>query len=219
MRVREMPPAIAELGGAQNWAAPLRARDPHADFCVSLDPSAHPAMAAPLLAVHEGVPGHSLQSLAFARAHGGSRAPVRFLAIADDVAMAHSYFGAMVSIEGWATWVEHRMLELGFYDGFGDDAVVYAWNVRAIRAARVVADLGLHTGAMSPAEAERFLVDEALLPQRLAEREVLRYQRIPLQATTYLGGALAIDRALARGVTIDALLAAGPIPPDALRAT
>jgi uncharacterized protein (DUF885 family) len=72
---------------------------------------------------------------------------------------------------------------------------------------------------MSPAEAERFLVDEALLPQRLAEREVLRYQRIPLQATTYLGGALAIDRALARGVTIDALLAAGPVPPDALRPT
>lgn len=218
VRVLPLPPAIAEAGHAQNWVAPLRAARPRADFLVTCDARAHPAMAAPLLAAHEGVPGHALQSLAFARAHGGDPRPVRFLAVADDVAMARSYFGAMRSIEGWATWVEHRMLELGFYEG---EALVFAWNVRAIRAARVIADLGIHTGAMSPEDARAFLVREAFLPEPTAAREIERYQRVPLQALTYLSGALAIERGLAaaraRGeesAAIARLLAAGPVPPE-----
>ncbi|UJR83489.1 DUF885 family protein [Sandaracinus amylolyticus] len=220
VRVGALPPAIAEAGHAQNWPAPLCAPEPRADFLVSRDARVHPAMAAPLLAVHEAVPGHALQSLAFARAHGRDARPVRFLAIADDVAMARSYFGAMLSIEGWATWVEHRMLELGFYEGI---AAVYAWNVRAIRAARVIVDLGIHTETMSLDEARAFLIDRALLPEAIAAREVARYQRIPLQALTYLTGALAIERHLAphraRGDetrAIAALLAAGPVPPALL---
>ncbi|AKF03990.1 DUF885 family protein [Sandaracinus amylolyticus] len=220
VRVGVLPPAIAEAGHAQNWAAPLVAPQPRADFLVARDARVHPAMAAPLLAVHEAVPGHALQSLAFARAHGRDPRPVRFLAIADDVAMARSYFGAMLSIEGWATWVEHRMLELGFYEGL---ATVYAWNVRAIRAARVIVDLGIHGETMSIAEARSFLNDRALLPDSIATREVARYQRIPLQALTYLTGALAIERHLAphraRGDetrAIAALLAAGPVPPALL---
>lgn len=213
VEIAPLPPAIAEAGHAQNWAAPLRSRAPRAHFLAAERASAHPAMAAPQLAVHEGVPGHSLQSLCFARAHGRSRSPVRFLAVADDVAMARSWFGAMLSIEGWATWVEHRLLELGFHRG---PALVFGWNVRAIRAARVIADLAIHRGTMSPDEAREFLVREAMLPEAVAAREVARYQRIPLQALTYLTGAQAIERALARGVSIDALLGAGPIPPDLL---
>lgn len=211
VRVRIKPPAIADGTSAQNWAAPLRARSPVADFCVSPDHSAHAEALQPILAVHEGIPGHALQSLCFARAHGSSASPVRFLTIADDVAMARSYFGAMLSIEGWATWAEHRMLELGFYEG---RAELYAWSVRALRAARVIADLSIHTGAVSAAEAAAFMENEAPLPRGHASSEVARYQRIPLQALTYLTGALQIERALARGVSIDELLAAGPVPPD-----
>jgi hypothetical protein len=215
VRVQALPPAISEAVHAQNWAAPLRDPSPRADFLVAPERARHPAIAAPLLAVHEGVPGHSLQSLAFARAHGGSAAPVRFLLVADDVAMARSSFGAMLSIEGWASWVEHRMLELGFYEG---EAELYAWSVRAHRAARVIADLSLHTEADDEDACAALLVRNALVPEANARREIARYRRIPLQALTYLTGALAVERTLARGVTIDALLAAGPVPPDRLGA-
>lgn len=220
VKVAKMPPAIAEAGHAQNWAAPLTSPRPRADFLVAVDPSVHPAMAAPLLAVHEGVPGHSLQSLAFAAAHGRDPRPVRFLAVADDVAMARSYFGAMLSIEGWATWVEERMRELGFYEGVAE---LYANNVRAIRAVRVITDLGIHLGRTSPESAREMLMRDAFLPEATATMEVARYQRIPLQALTYLTGALAIERHLApsraRGreaAAVTKLLAEGPIPPEVL---
>lgn len=220
VKVAKMPPAIAEAGHAQNWAAPLVAGRPRADFLVRAEAAVHPAMAAPLLAVHEGVPGHSLQSLAFAHAHSRDPRPVRFLAVADDVAMARSYFGAMLSIEGWATWVEERMRELGFYEGAAE---LYACNVRAIRAVRVIADLGIHLETITPEDAHGMLMRDAFLPAETAATEVARYQRIPLQAVTYLTGALAIERHLApvrkRGkepAAIVKLLAEGPIPPEVL---
>nr|MDQ3033005.1 DUF885 domain-containing protein [Myxococcota bacterium] len=220
VKVAKMPPGIAEAGHAQNWPAPLTAGRPRADFLVQAQAAVHPAIAAPLLAVHEGVPGHSLQSLAFAHARSRDPRPVRFIAVADDVAMARSYFGAMLSVEGWATWVEERMRELGFYEGAAE---LYACNVRALRAVRVVADLGIHLETITPEDAHGMLVRDAFLPPETATMEVARYQRMPLQALTYLTGALAIERHLAplrkRGkepAAIAKLFAEGPIPPEVL---
>ena len=219
VRVTPMGDSYTHLGHAQNWPAPPLRSGARADFLVRLDAGAHPRSAAQLLTAHEAVPGHGLQSLGFARAFAGARAPVRLLRVHDDVAGAHGHFGAMLSIEGWATYAEERMRGLGYYDSEGD---LFAIVVRAIRAARVVVDLGLHTGAMSIEEGVRFLIEEACMSPAAAARELSRYQRIPLQALTYLTGARMFERARERAAALPGfderrfharLIAEGPVLP------
>jgi uncharacterized protein (DUF885 family) len=207
--------------GATNWPAPLLDREKRAHFLVSPVAADHPLLWAPLLAVHEGIPGHSLQSAWWQRRFGRDEAPVRFLRVHDDVAMAAQCFGTMLNVEGFATYVEDRMRRAGYYD---DDGVVWAHVVRAIRAVRVIVDLGLATGKLSRAEATAIIARECCLGEERARGETLRYTRIPLQALTYLVGAREIERlhdacAAARGDAFDepafhdALFGYGPVPP------
>ncbi|MEO7092891.1 MAG: DUF885 family protein, partial [Polyangiales bacterium] len=229
-RIFSIPPDL-EIGfrpsypgmteGATNWPAPLLDRQKRAHFLVSPVAANHPLLWAPLLAVHEGIPGHSLQSAWWQRRFSTHEAPVRFLRVNDDVASAAQCFGTMLNVEGFATYVEDRMRRAGYYD---DDGIVWAHVVRAIRAVRVIVDLGLSTGRMSRAEAAAFIARECCLSEERGRSETLRYLRIPLQALTYLVGAREIERlhddcSRALGQAFDepkfhdALFAYGPVPP------
>lgn len=87
--------------------------------------------------------------------------------------------------EGWALYAEQLRDEQGGYTKL--ERVGYLAQ-QLWRAARLVVDTGLHTGAMSRAAAVRYLERIALLPRARAEAEVRRYLDCPAQALAYYVG-------------------------------
>lgn len=132
---------------------------------------------------HEGVPGHHLQ-LGQARVAGERL----------------SRFGRTSGVsghgEGWALYAERLADELGWFTTPGDRLGMLMGS--ALRATRVVLDIGVHLGLpLPPAEAERHgpqwtfdVAKEVLLQRgRAAEHqvhpEVVRYFGWPAQAISY----------------------------------
>jgi uncharacterized protein (DUF885 family) len=158
-------------------------------------------------AVHEAYPGHHWHLMTMKEAR-----PIRRL-------FTSTYF-----IEGWALYVEAAMREAGF---FSPEEELGQLEARLFRAARIVVDTSLHTGEMNVEEAVDFMHERALLPLPTARSEVARYCSWPTQASAYLTGAMAIERArdewVAAGGTLrsfhDALAGSGAMPvPLAVRA-
>jgi len=164
----------------------------------------------PVIALHEGYPGHHLQQV-YAR-----RNPRRLRRTA-----GNTYYG-----EGWALYAEHWMARAGLFDT--PDARLGQLQMRLWRTARVIIDPSLHTGAMSYEDAVRFFVDEVGLERSAAEAEVNRFTTWPTQAPSYIIGWLEIER-LERDVRaatgsvfdhrrfVERVLEAGPLPPLLLR--
>jgi uncharacterized protein (DUF885 family) len=132
------------------------------------------------IAYHEAVPGHHLQVgaiklLPLTRAHR-----VGFNA-------AHG--------EGWALYAERLMDELGWFEI--PDRRLGFLAAQAFRAARVVVDIGLHTGRVIPegwdGAGQRWTYELAVehigrasgRHRPFVESEVVRYLSLPSQATTY----------------------------------
>src|SRR5690606_31014080 len=109
------------------------------------------------LAVHEGVPGHYLQSWLWQRSFRARGAAPNFVSFADLTASERQDWGAMPAIEGWAVYAEDLMLQAGFHSP--DQAVAVA-NFHAIRCARAIVDVGLHTRGWTRDDATRLLIDE-----------------------------------------------------------
>lgn len=217
LALEPLPPGIADGGSVTNWPAPLF--DPEGDGHVlyATDPGAHATIATKNLAVHEGVPGHYLQSVTWQRQAAPEHA-CRYLGVADDVAFARGFFGTTIAVEGWAVHMEQLLRTHGFYDT-KDELLFFAF-CDGIRAVRVVLDLALHTGVMDADDAVRFVADATTMPEGWARAQVLRSKRIPLQGLTYLVGQQAIAelRRAFRGDDLDfhaRLLALGPVPPSA----
>ncbi|MBS2015920.1 MAG: DUF885 family protein [Deltaproteobacteria bacterium] len=214
-----VPGGVADGTTLTNWPAPLLDPAGHGHALYSTDPASHGIVQSKNLSVHEGIPGHYLQSVVWQR---GKRSPIRFLGITDDIAASRAYFGTMMSVEGWAVHVEHLFREEGFYDD-GAEAIFEAF-VAAIHAARVVNDLEVHAGGMGDDAATDAFARATLMPERWARMQVLRSRRIPLQHLTYLLGAHEIEslraKALAAGVSrselYGRLLEHGPVPPSRL---
>lgn len=223
LSLRPLPGGIADGASLTNWPAPLLDPRGHGHALYSREPADHPVAQAKNLSVHEGIPGHYLQSVVWQR---GKKSPVRFLGIIDDLACARAYFGTMMSVEGWAVHMEHLFREEGFYDDDGDEADFEAF-VASIHAARVLCELEVHAGGMTDDEAAARFAERTHMPDRWARNQVLRSRRIPLQASTYLLGASEIERlrekAFASGVAkrdfYGALLVHGPVPTSRLTGT
>lgn len=130
----------------------------------------------PTTAVHEAYPGHHWHLSWMA----GSPHLVRKL-------FRTPYFN-----EGWALYAEKMMREQGFFAESGDELAHL--RARIFRAARIVVDTALHSGEMSIAEAEQFMVDKASLNPETAITEVERYCSWPTQAPSYLTGSLQIEQ-------------------------
>lgn len=165
----------------------------------------------PLIALHETYPGHHVQ-----QCHA-NHAATRLRRIA----------GSDVMREGWALYCEEMMYEQGY---FTVDPMTRLFQLRNMlwRACRVVIDMALHTGRMTPAQAVDMLVDEAMLDRPSAEAEVARYCMTPTQPMSYLVGKLAIedlrDEAKRKlGSKFDlfafhsAMLGSGTLPPALIR--
>ncbi len=160
----------------------------------------------PVTALHEGYPGHHLQ-LSIANRHPSLLRRVTW----------SSLFG-----EGWALYCEDLMYEHGFYS----DPASRLMQLKDLlwRGVRVVLDVQLHTGEMSPEEAVEALVSRAKLEEPNALSEVKRYTRTPTQPMSYLIGKRLILDILSRyrgakGASFnekgfhDRLLSSGNLPP------
>jgi uncharacterized protein (DUF885 family) len=122
--------------------------------------------------VHEGVPGHHFQ-----------------LALQAEMDMPLHQRALVFTgfAEGWALYAERLAWEAGVYDTdpYGN---VGRLQMELLRAARVVADTGIHTLRWSRDEAIDYLVDATGLGREAAQAEVDRYIVWPGQATAYLVG-------------------------------
>jgi uncharacterized protein (DUF885 family) len=126
-------------------------------------------------AVHEAYPGHHWHLMTTKESR-----EIRRVFTSD-------YFA-----EGWALYTEGMMRDAGF---FTPEQELGQLEARLFRAARIVVDTSLHTGEMSFDEAVAFMHEKALVPLPTAHSEVARYCAWPTQASAYLTGAMAIERA------------------------
>lgn len=123
------------------------------------------------MSVHEGYPGHHLQ---FVSAHGNP-SPIR-AAMADGTEF----------IEGWAHYCEEAVKARGLDN---TPASVFVQTQDMIwRAARIVIDVELSSGRMTPAEAVDMLRKETGMDRLAAEAEVKRYTSTPGYQLSYLYG-------------------------------
>ena len=128
----------------------------------------------PTTAVHEAYPGHHWH-LVMAKANPS---PIR---------RTHwtSYFG-----EGWALYAERVMREQGFFTD--PRQLIFQYEATLFRAARIVVDVGLHSGEMTFEQAVDFMTEKGNLTPPNARAEVGRYCSWPTQASSYLTGMLEI---------------------------
>jgi uncharacterized protein (DUF885 family) len=137
---------------------------------------------------HEAVPGHHLQGATIRLVH---------------LTRAHKLGFVSAHGEGWALYAERLMDELGWFRT--PETRLGFLCAHAFRAARVVADIGLHTGRKIPAVAATlypdwsgkpgdawgyegaidFMVLTGGMDRDKSESEVLRYLSWPSQATAY----------------------------------
>jgi uncharacterized protein (DUF885 family) len=144
---------------------------------------------------HEAVPGHHLQ-IAYAKLQR------------EKLSRFQRTSAVSGHAEGWALYAERLMDELGYYSDPADE-LGFLSN-QAMRAVRVVVDIGLHLGLEIPADAEPALLDgvpgavsgvvwhrelareflrvRALQTDGFASSEVDRYLGIPGQAICYKVG-------------------------------
>jgi uncharacterized protein (DUF885 family) len=127
------------------------------------------------LTLHEGVPGHHLQSA---------------IALELDVpefrrTVYHSAFG-----EGWGLYSERLGLEMGFYkDPYSDFGRL---TYEAWRACRLVVDTGMHAFGWTRDEAIRFMMQNTALSEYEVRNEIDRYISWPAQALSYKIGEIRI---------------------------
>jgi uncharacterized protein (DUF885 family) len=191
------------------YVTPIDIRRPKDEQAIQL--GAHCTPALPIIALHEGYPGHHLQ-LSHAN-RSGSR--LRRIMHSD------------VFAEGWALYCEELMWEQGYFTA---DPLTRLFQLRDLlfRACRAVLDAALHSGRMTPPQAVDYLAQQALIDPLIAASEVRRYCTTPTQPMSYLVGKLQIlelraeaQRKLgARFLLHDfhaALLASGTIPPALVR--
>jgi uncharacterized protein (DUF885 family) len=124
--------------------------------------------------IHEAYPGHHLQ-LAVAAKHPSL---TRMLADAAEFA------------EGWGMYSEQMMREEGFDDGPAFRMAMYTDAIW--RACRIILDVRMHRGELTPDEATDFLVEHTSFERSVARAEVRRYTYTPGYQLSYLLGKVLI---------------------------
>ena len=127
------------------------------------------------LLAHEGMPGHHLE--------GALARELKLPAFRRDLWI--TAYG-----EGWALYAESLGHEMGLYDE--PIPLIGRYLDELYRAARLVADTGLHAKGWTRERAMEFMMEEAALSERGAASEVLRYMAWPAQALGYKVGEITL---------------------------
>jgi len=145
-------------------------------FYAEVDGQGEPYYLMPSLTYHETIPGHHTQS-ALAQAAG--------LPSFRNILEFNGY------TEGWALYAERMAWEMGMYDNdlYGN---LGRLQFEALRAARLVADTGIHDKGWTFDEATDFFVEHVGWSRQECEYEIARYTVWPGQSTSYLIGMLKI---------------------------
>jgi len=123
----------------------------------------------PVTAVHEGFPGHFLQS-----------------AVSNRGSFVRLFAGGTEIIEGWAHYCEEMMTEHGFIKGL--ESQFMKVNEGIWRAVRIIVDVQLSRGEIAFDEAVDMLMKEAGMSREGAVAEVRRYTITPGYPLSYLLG-------------------------------
>jgi uncharacterized protein (DUF885 family) len=144
-------------------------------YHVALGGDSHPRYRVATIAYHEAVPGHHFQI---------------GIAMGLDLPLFRNVIGFSAFSEGWALYAERLAWELGLYenDAYGN---VGRLQSELLRAARLVADTGIHAMGWTREEGRAYM-DEATLLAGSFSHEVDRYVVLPGQATGYKIGMLKI---------------------------
>ena len=163
------------------------------------------------IAFHEVVPGHHLQ--------------VGLAQELPDLPPMRRVIPIDAFAEGWGLYAERLADEMGLYSD--DLARLGMLACDSTRAARLVADTGIHALGWSRQRAVDFFRTHTPMPPVDIEREINRYIADPGQALAYMVGRLEIERIRRRAQAAlgerfdirafhDTVLANGEIPLDAL---
>jgi uncharacterized protein (DUF885 family) len=144
-------------------------------FVSTKDLNSQPFYTLESLTLHEGVPGHHLQS-----------------ALAMEIGLPafrrtlyHSAYG-----EGWGLYSERLGKEMGFYhDPYNDFGRL---TYEAWRACRLVVDTGMHAFGWTRREAIDYMLENTAVSELDANDEIDRYITWPAQALSYKIGELKI---------------------------
>ena len=131
----------------------------------------------PVLAYHEGIPGHHYESFASSQVAG---IPIMF---------AEGVFGAYM--EGWAMYAEQLPQEIGLVDSPEHELATLHYALS--RAARMVIDTGIHTRRWSRQKAINYLVSQAAQSEEEAIVEVDRAIVVPGSGPMYKIGLMKIQ--------------------------
>ena len=174
LSVAEVPDFLAANAPGGYYQPAMADGTTPAIFFINLrDTAEWPAYSLPTLFYHEAIPGHHFESTI--AAEQGNLPLVRQL------------IWLPVYGEGWALYAEDLASELGVY---ADDPLGRIGYLQSLifRAARLVADTGLHHKHWSREEAVTYLVNTTGHSQTSMETEVDRYSVWPGQAVTYMVG-------------------------------
>lgn len=130
-----------------------------------------------LLYLHEAIPGHHYQ-LQLEKTYQ------------DSVPAFYQYLPKSVYREGWAAYVEELGEEMGLYRTLYDLMGKHEWNL--VRSVRVVLDVGLNYQGWSDEKALVFWKNNINNQEDIAQREIDRIRRWPVQVITYKYGAARI---------------------------
>ncbi|HYJ98781.1 MAG TPA: DUF885 family protein, partial [Burkholderiaceae bacterium] len=134
--------------------------------------------------VHHGAIGHHVQNH---HAYAGASRVGRVAAV--DTANRIAMFSGGSLAEGWACYVCDLVEEIGFLTPLEQ---VAQQHTRVRIAARAVADLSIHSGALTPPQAARLYVDRAQMSAVAAQGEATRNSMFPGTAIMYWLGTQAM---------------------------
>lgn len=171
MEIKRVPPAI-EVGAPRGYAQGpnLDGTRPGAYYINLRDTRSWPKWALPTLTHHEAVPGHLWQ---------GS-----IVLENQSIPLLHRNIGISAYGEGWGLYAEQLADEIGMYADYpvGRLGMIQSFMYRA---ARLVADSGMHAKGWSRERAIRYFMENVGLDELSSTSEIERYVVWPGQATSY----------------------------------